>query len=259
MDATAARLLCELNNRFYQRNSASFAATRQGPWPGWKRCLELCRTTWGGTRPATRPLTVLDLACGNLRFERYLARAWPECPVRAYAVDACAALLPTGAGAPHVSFQELDVIDALLGGTNLARAIAAPACDLGVCFGFMHHVPSQALRLATLQALMAKLRPGGIAIITFWRYLADPGLAARAAATDAQALAELGLSPTQLDPGDHLLGWQGTPGAWRYCHSFTDAEISELASSIAPASAPLARFEADGRNGALNTYLVLQR
>ncbi|MFR4803776.1 MAG: hypothetical protein ACLT98_10945 [Eggerthellaceae bacterium] len=37
-------------------------------------------------------LSVFDLACGNLRFERYLAEAPAD--VRAYAVDGCDELRP---------------------------------------------------------------------------------------------------------------------------------------------------------------------
>ena len=72
----------------------------------------------------------------------------------------------------------------------------------------------------------------------------------------AHALAELGLPP--LDAGDRLLGWRDEPGAYRYCHSFTDGEIDALAASVGHAVTEVARFRADGRDGALNSYLVLQ-
>jgi hypothetical protein len=43
---------------------------------------------------------------------------------------------------------------------------------------------------------------------------------------------------------------------YRYCHSFSDAEIDHLAASVAPEATVLSRFTSDGRTNALNTYLV---
>ena len=100
------------------------------------------------------------------------------------------------------------------------------------------------------------MRPGGFVIVSLWRFLENPPLARKAEATHEHALAELGLPP--LDAGDRLLGWRDEPGAYRYCHSFTDGEIDALAASVGHAATEVARFRADGRDGALNSYLVLQ-
>lgn len=104
--------------------------------------------------------------------------------------------------------------------------------------------------------MAAKVRPGGFVIVSLWRFLENPLLARKAEATHERALAELGLPP--LDAGDRLLGWRDEPGAYRYCHSFTDGEVDALAASVGRAATEVARFRADGRDGALNSYLVLQ-
>lgn len=65
--------LCALTGEFYRANAESFSQTRQSPWQGWVRLLEVVEAASG-----QEPLRVLDLACGNLRFERYLADALPS-------------------------------------------------------------------------------------------------------------------------------------------------------------------------------------
>ena len=236
-------------------------------------------------RPA---LSVLDLACGNLRFEAFLAKELADTDLAFHTADDCDALVKgapwrpdpadgaaLGNGAAgsirwhHQSFDVLAALDAEGrsdgaaldaetpgGGPALAEALQTPRCDLAVSFGFLHHIPLPRWREEVLAMLAAKVRPGGFVIVSLWRFLENPLLARKAEATHEHALAELGLPP--LDAGDRLLGWRDEPGAYRYCHSFTDGEIDALAASVGHAVTEVARFRADGRDGALNSYLVLQ-
>ena len=236
-------------------------------------------------RPA---LSVLDLACGNLRFEAFLAKELADTDLAFHTADDCDALVKGAPWRPdpadgaalgnraagsirwhHQSFDVLAALDAEGrsdgaaldaetpgGGPALAEALQTPRCDLAVSFGFLHHIPLPRWREEVLAMLAAKVRPGGFVIVSLWRFLENPLLARKAEATHEHALAELGLPP--LDAGDRLLGWKDEPGAYRYCHSFTDGEIDALATSVARAATEVARFRADGRDGALNSYLVLQ-
>lgn len=236
-------------------------------------------------RPA---LSVLDLACGNLRFEAFLAKELADTDLAFHTADDCDALVKGAPWRPdpadgaalgnraagsirwhHQSFDVLAALDAEGrsdgaaldaetpgGGPALAEALQTPRCDLAVSFGFLHHIPLPRWREEVLAALAAKVRPGGFVIVSLWRFLENPPLARKAEATHEHALAELGLPP--LDAGDRLLGWRDEPGAYRYCHSFTDGEIDALAASVGHAATEVARFRADGRDGALNSYLVLQ-
>lgn len=83
--------LCALTGEFYRANAESFSQTRQSPWQGWVRLLEVM-----GLAAEREPLCVLDLACGNLRFERYLADALPNRMLSGYAVDNCDPLVEAG-------------------------------------------------------------------------------------------------------------------------------------------------------------------
>lgn len=298
-----AATVCQLNaltSEFYAREAASFSATRQSPWHGWERAWD----TIVAADPAfaARALSVLDLGCGNLRFERFLAERATG-PLAVTAIDNCAPLVkdsrqpasnpappnaagrqctfadnPENATPPHaeegpaarrpvaVDFRHIDIVESLLEDA-LADYPPRSICDLAVAFGLMHHLPTLALRARVLRELISALRPGGFAIVSFWQFLNDPRLAAKAQATTAEGRAERGLPPFQEN--DFLLGWQEARHIYRFCHHAPDSEIDALlataerelvrADSPNPAFREMTRFSADGKAGNLNRYVVLQR
>lgn len=250
--------LCALTGEFYRANAESFSQTRQSPWQGWVRLLEVM-----DARAAERELLrVLDVACGNLRFERYLADALPGRMLSGWAVDNCEPLVEAGERSEfgplsRIAFQNLDVIERLSGG-RLRESLEAPDAsrDLAVSFGFMHHVPLECWRAELLRTLIAKVRPGGFVAVSFWRFLNSDKLAGKAQETTSRARAELGIP--ELPPNDYLLGWQDTQGLYRYCHHFDEPEIERLLAMMADSADLVSRFEADGRTGNLNEYVVLR-
>lgn len=250
--------LCALTGEFYRANAESFSQTRQSPWQGWVRLLEVM-----DARAAERELLrVLDVACGNLRFERYLADTLPSRMLSGYAVDNCDPLVEAGERSEfgplsRIAFQNLDVIERLSGG-RLRESLEAPDAsrDLAVSFGFMHHVPLECWRAELLRTLIAKVRPGGFVAVSFWRFLNSDKLAGKAKETTSRARAELGIP--ELPPNDYLLGWQDTQGLYRYCHHFDEPEIERLLAMMADSADLVSRFEADGRTGNLNEYVVLR-
>ena len=215
-----------------------------------------------GLAAEQNPLRVLDLACGNLRFEWYLADALPCRMLSGYAVDNCDSLVEAGErngsdALSQIAFQSLDAIERLSAGC-LREALEAPdaSCDLAVSFGFMHHVPLERWRVELLRALVAKVRPGGFVAVSFWRFLNSDKLARKAQETTSRARAELGIP--ELPPNDYLLGWQDTQGLYRYCHHFDEPEIERLLAMMADSADLVSRFEADGKTGNLNEYVVLR-
>ena len=270
MDTKTAEILRTLNNTFYREQSASFAATRQAGWTGWQHCLEALRVAGvnsfkaghkngqhKGEQDEPPGCLVFDLGCGNLRFESFLTAACPGTHFNFYAVDDCCELLPQDDPAtPQVSYQNLDVLEALQPGLCLSDLLTAPPCDLSVAFGFLHHVPLPEQRRAVLSALIAQTRPGGYVIVSLWQFMKNAALRDKALATHKRALTELKLP--ELDEGDYLLGWNDLPGVYRYCHSFSEDEIDQLAGSVAGQAQVISRFTADGRTNNLNAYLILQ-
>ncbi|MDR2036179.1 MAG: class I SAM-dependent methyltransferase [Coriobacteriales bacterium] len=254
MDIATAKRLCAINTCFYQEHHASFSSSRQSAWPGWELCLPFIqKAARGGV------VRLLDLACGNLRFEGFLRTQLTDLRLDYFAVDNCDALaLPAASGDSRLlRYQHLDILDVLFEGQELAGQLEASRCDVAVMFGFMHHVPLERYRQALLAALIQSLRPGGFALVTFWQFLNNAELRAKALQTHRVALKALELS--NLDEHDFLLSWNNLPGAYRYCHSFSEGEINQFIEAFAGEVEVVSRFASDGRTGDLNTYLVLQK
>ena len=242
MDRIEIQKLKELNNEFYQENHISFSLTRNHAWDGWKHVLQSTSRT---------PTSILDVACGNMRFKAFLDERFDLIP-KYYGVDSCAALVPD---AFRDSFQELDIIDGLLEET-LEETLMAPECDLTVCFGFMHHVPSYALRASLMRALVGKTVKGGVVAVSFWQFAQERGFRERALRSTLQALEDHDIA---LDEGDYLLGWQNKEGTFRYCHSFAIEEIMRLVEECGCEAKLIDRFNADGRTESMNAYVILRK
>ena len=259
-----AEILCRINSDFYRNHGDSFSETRGGPWHGWERCLSLAglgEKEGGAFSGSHGKLSVLDLACGNLRFARYLSARMLQTALDYYAFDnADALVLPQLSGKSWICYRNLDIMDVLLREASLDTCLVAPPCDLAVCFGFMHHVPLAKYREELLASLVTQVCEGGFVFVSFWQFLENPTLARKAQKAHRAALEDLGIEglAEALGENDFLLDWKGVPGAWRYCHSFTEAEIDSLVASLAGKARVVDRFNSDGRSGDLNSYLVLQ-
>lgn len=232
-----------LTRAFYERNASSFSETRARAWPGWERVREVV--------DLPERAYVLDIGCGNLRFERFVQQTHPQ--ARFVCVDNCAALA-ADAQMANITFMQTDLV-AALADDALMRAIGDGSFDLCAAFGFMHHIPLHAWRQRLLSDMVALARPGGFIAVAFWQFLDSPRLAEK-----ARAATEAGCARHDIafdDPHDRLLGWQDESDAFRYCHHFTEDEIDALAAA-APGAREIARFSADGAEQ-LNRYLILQR
>lgn len=287
MDRITAEILCKITDDFYATQAHSFSATRQAPWEGWDCVLRevglleypsiedpdsrgmssVHPSLEGGLfRNMAVPFTALDVGAGNLRFFKYVREQLPsDVQLDFYAVDNCEAMLPDEEALanemPYVRFEKVDVLQRLVHGADLVDAIEAPPCSLVTSFGLMHHVPGMALRADLLNALVRMAAPGGYVAVSFWQFMENEELAAKARTFHERAMEALQFNPVSLDFGDYLLGWQELapqPGNIRYAHSFTTPEIDALAASVGDRAKVHARFNADGRSGDLNHYLILR-
>lgn len=285
MDATTIDFLRQVNNDFYARCAPSFSASRNAPWVGWRSCLEAVQDC-GAVRLCDGPdvhsydranaqpgairkgvsVRVLDVACGNMRFAAFLREELRGRQIDYFAVDDCAGLVPHLPEDEGFStcFQNLDIIGELAVGVGLAHAIDAEPCNLVGCFGFFHHVPSFGLRVRLIDALLQKTASGGVVCASFWQFMGDEKFVKKAEAWNSKAKSELasaGLDTSQLETGDYFLGWQNEPGLWRYCHDFEELEIDALVAAACEGgkAREVARFSADGKSGAMNRYVVLQK
>jgi len=250
MQSRDIKRLAAMTAGFYAAQSQSFSETRQSPWPGWEQLLPPISQL---PKPAGEPLRVLDLGCGNLRFEQFLTQELAGRRFEFHAIDSCPALPQEGFDV-QVSFKEADIIGQLLDGGALQLGV--PQCDVVVAFGLLHHLPTNALRLQLLQGMAALVHPGGLMAASFWQFALEPNLAAKARAAHEAALEQdPSLRAMAWEEGDYLLGWQGKPGVHRFCHSFAKAELDSLADAL-PDMQLQARYHADGRTGRMNAYLL---
>lgn len=203
MTRATVRALCQLNTEFYERNAASFSQTRTAPWEGWRRCMAACGFDDSDGAALDQPVdaqiadSVLDIACGNLRFEAFLANTYPHFDWSFFAVDNCEPLVASGQEdvAKKVHFTCEDIVSNLLDGlpaaepANVPALAAATPFDLVVSFGFLHHIPSFDLRQRFLLEALSQVKPGGYLVVSFWQFLNDPAKRAKIEQTHAEALA----------------------------------------------------------------------
>ncbi|MCI6261642.1 MAG: class I SAM-dependent methyltransferase [Olsenella sp.] len=254
-DLATARRLVELTEAFYAQEAQSFSSTRKAAWEGWRKIFSLLAAE------GRLSLSVTDAASGNGRFGRALAEALPQVRIRYQAIDSCAPLMdeaPSWPASLEATCFERDLIAPLLEGAKALPSGIEPADLLG-CFGFLHHVPDKSLRLRFVQELVDATAAGGIIALALWRFADTPAGAQKAEEATRRACQELGIARDALEPGDYLLGWQGKPGVWRYCHSFTEHEAQELAHAVRGQASVMASYLADGKTHDQNRYLVLRK
>ena len=243
MNITTAHKLNMLNQEFYSRHAESFSSTRSSSWQGWEKL-----------RPETmRASTVLDVACGNMRFEKFASSVEGGDRIEFYCVDSCPEL---ASEVPNVHFQELDVVQLCIEQADFAAVLDSPLCDLAVSFGFIHHIPGFEARRRFVDALLERTTRGGAVALSFWCFMRDERLARKALSVTELAMEKLEL---ELDENDYFLDWQDDRSALRYCHCFSDDEIQELVTCVSQACEQELCYRADGKNGMLNTYIVLRR
>ena len=219
MNRETLRVLCQLNTEFYERNAASFSQTRTAPWEGWRRCMAACGFDGLDEAALDQPVdaqiadSVLDIACGNLRFEAFLANTYPHIDWSFFAVDNCEPLVASGQEdvAKKVHFTCEDIVSNILDGlpaaepANVPALAAATPFDLVVSFGFLHHIPSFDLRRQFLLEALSQVKPGGYLVVSFWQFLNDSAKRAKIEQTHAEALAFFaGCAETHTNDRDAL-------------------------------------------------------
>ena len=221
MRKDTAEALHAVNRRFYRERASEFSRTRERPWSGWDEIL---------ARAA--PLLpehprVLDVGCGNGRFERFLEErlggAFDYCGVDESPLGLAEARkrLPSR---KNVVLVEHDFLEAPLPEGEF---------DLLVLFGVLHHVPGRENRIGLLTRLSRLLAPGGLLAFSIWRFDRYPRFQKKIVPwDDFRFLTGIEIDPSALEPGDHILTWGGDPPAYRFCHAMSEEEEKGLARSL---------------------------
>jgi tRNA (uracil-5-)-methyltransferase TRM9 len=241
--------LASINRRFYGRHAREFGATRHAPWQGWAGVLAGLE----GLASQAAELRVLDLGCGNGRFLRFLGEHWHG-PIDYFGVDLEAPSSFSGDALERPSGVTAHgyAHDFLAEPEPLPRTLAG-SFDLIALFGVLHHVPSFARRRALLSSLAQRLPPRGLMATTLWQFAHRERFRRRFVPwSDSERVVGIGVSESELEPGDFLLRWGPRGDAARYCHQVTPQEWACLTQGLGLRT--VAGYAADGATGDLNEY-----
>ncbi len=204
-------------------------------------------------------ISILDLGCGNGRFLSFLDTSVDKSAINYTGVDNNQALLSKAGDsstAEHTktTLYQLDIINSLQK-NELITAIESISntkkYDVVVSLGFLHHIPSKALRTKFIEVLYQVTQPEGIVVLAFWQPMKSDRM--RAKRVDPS---KVSIKTADLEPGDTILDWKRGAIAYRYCHHFSDQEIEEY--FFDTNWQILTSFAADGKEK-LNKYVVLQK
>ena len=234
MDDATVRRLVALNEAFYSRFAAPFAASRVGPQPGYERLLAYV--------PVGRP-RVLDAGCGDGRFGRFLRASGRE--VDYVGVDFSAALLAARDGDGDVAgrFEQRDL-------SRPGSLDGLGRFDLIVCLSTLQHIPGRRNRARLLAEMATCLNAGGHIALANWQFLSSARQRRK-----IRPWAEVGLDEGDAEPGDYLLSWQRGGEGRRYVALVDEEETRRLAQGAGLRVVEL--FRSDGREGDLNLYALL--
>ncbi|MBW6441908.1 class I SAM-dependent methyltransferase [Patescibacteria group bacterium] len=239
--------ILELNKEFYQLVGKDFSKTRQKPWEGWGRVIEIIRKELEEKNKNydENKVRFLDIGCGNGRFFKFLWENIGNLNIEGFEytgvdinndlleeatrVQPCKGLsrrLSTRSRPrsdprlnPHPVFIKEDIfknIDKIPGKYNVVTA-----------FGVTHHIPDNNFRKAWFSKLpkLLKDEKGCLSMLalTFWDF--------------------------EQKPGDYFLGWKENEKAKRYCHKYSKKEIENLKKMYKNDGLNLINeFEADNKN-----------
>ncbi len=249
MSATIQTRLLDLNRQFYATVAGEFDLTRHGLPTG---MIDLAGRLAAHTHAAgSETMNVLDVGCGNGRFARAMAQVGQGADY--LGIDADERLL--AAAAAHTT--SLPQIKVRLMQVDIAQPDwreqlgAGESFDAVVCLAVLHHFPGLALRQRIVADLAHLLAPHGVLALSTWQFLTSERLTAKQV-----KWVELGIDPADIEPGDALLPWNQGTYAVRYVHQLELHEVETLARGAGLRVTDT--FRADGKEGNLNLYTLLQ-
>lgn len=237
MNANTAARLIEINRDFYTQFGGSFSATRHRIQPGVRRMLGMLE----GDE------SILDLGCGNGELARELAKQGHRGPY--LGLDFSVPLLNDAETQPEgfsARFMEVDITKLSMTSDQLS---VTDHWSLITAFAVLHHIPSEEIRLDILRTVHELLAENGKFILSNWQFLNSEKLRSR-----IQDWSKVGLSSTDVDPGDYLLDWRSGGDGLRYVHYFSEEELTVLANSAGFTVRDT--FYSDGESGNLSLYQI---
>jgi tRNA (uracil-5-)-methyltransferase TRM9 len=239
MTPETAQKLVALNHAFYEQFAEAFHDSRKEPVSGFFRLLGLL---------PNRPLTVLDVGCGNGRWGFFLAGYGR---VASYVgVDNSPSYLAKAVEAAHGRPQPFQFVVGDMQQAGFAADLGQ--FELVICLSALQHVPRKVRRAELVAELGERLAPNGHLVLGNWQFLTSERQRAKLVPWSA-----VGVCDEEVEEGDCLVRWRRQGEGVRYVAQIDEAQTAELAAHAH--LTPVAQFRADGREGNLNLYTVLVR
>lgn len=226
--------LNELNRDFYNQFAETFADSRGASEPGMGYVLSLIR-------PGNQ---VLELGCAQGRFAQLLPAG-----CQYLGLDFSAALIALAQERSYLIPTQFVVAD-LMGDDWVMQV--NPPYDVILARAVLHHIPGYSNRLRILQQMATLLKPAGQIILANWQLLAAERFRNR-----LQPWQNIGLSDSDVEPGDCLLDWRRDGFSLRYVHHIDADEVRRLA--VEAKLDIVEMYASDGREGNLTLYAVMAR
>lgn len=188
----------------------------------------------------------LDLGCGNGELAREMeSRGYQGIYI---GLDFSSELLEVARESRFRNFRT-KFISAELTSPGWTDAIKSQKFDIVLAFAVLHHLPGTELRQLFIKNILKHIKPTGRFYHSEWQFLKSNRLKSR-----IQSWASIGLSESDVEPGDYLLDWRRGGYGLRYVHHFTEAELADLARRTGFSVCDT--FYSDGKEGNLGLYQV---
>jgi SAM-dependent methyltransferase len=220
-------------NEFYKNHAEEFSKTRENPWPGWLKLLNVLKGKFTGDKN----ISVLDLGCGNARFYRYIKENLGQ-ELEYLGIDNNDYMMIEAIMRyPKAKFISSDVL-------KDPEKIEGKY-DLVVAFGLTHHIPGSNYRLKWFAQILSKVKTKGLVVFTFWNLHTDKRF-------------EKAIEAKDLEENDFYYGW-GDSDDRRYVHIYDEEEIRTISQLFKDKGFKLIKtYDSDGKNNRMNTYIILQ-
>ncbi|MFW9874166.1 MAG: class I SAM-dependent methyltransferase [Candidatus Thorarchaeota archaeon] len=192
----------------YNEIAAEFDGTRYKPWP----------QTIDFINELPDNCSILDLGCGNGRNSLYIASLARGFKI--LAIDFSLKMLRIAIN--KTQQQKLDNNIEFIQGDIVKLPFTTSSIDNAIFIATLHHLPSEELRLQSLNDLERCLKPDGKAFISVWDFEQER--------FENELAKQLKEPPTETEFGDVFVPWTGKRGAnaQRFYHLFYKDEFESL-------------------------------
>ena len=191
---------------------------------------------------------MVDFGCGDGNAARWLGSRGHT--GKYLGLDLTPALLAIARAAEFPFPAEFRAADFTAAGWD--RGLAADSAEVALAFAALHHIPGEEGRTIFLAACRRLLAPGATLFLSAWQFLRSEKLRRRLV-----PWTEIGLSESDVEPGDFLLDWRQGGRGLRYVHVIDTEERLRLAANAGFTETE--SFESDGEGGRLADYAVWKK